>query len=86
MRAPGAIKVCMKITIFLISLPALIWRLSDLVEEATVGAVKMSMGTYHISGNGAILAQALIIGLLTFMVFITHKNVLQAFSDRSQDT
>jgi hypothetical protein len=82
---PGAIKVPIKITIFLGSLSALIWRLSDLVEEASVGAVKMSMGAYHISGNGAILVQVLIIGVLAFMVFITYKNILQACTYRSQD-
>jgi len=81
----GAIKVPIKITIFLGSLPTLIWRLSDLVQEASVGAVKMSMGAYHISGNGAILVQVLIIGVLAFMVFITHKNILQACTYRSQD-
>ena len=85
MRAPGAVDVSIRIIIFLSSLLALIWRLLDLVDEASLGDVKMSMGAYHISGNGALLVQVLIIGVLAFMVFITHKNILQACTYRSQD-
>ncbi len=85
MRVLRDINIPIKIAIYLISLLLLVWRLSDLVEEGSVGAVKMSMGAYHISGNGAILVQTIIIGLLAFMVFITHKNLLRAFSNRSHD-
>ena len=86
MGAPGAVDVSIRIIIFLSSLLALIWRLLDLVDEASLGAVKMSMGAYHISGIGAILVQVLIIGVLAFMVFITHKNILQACSHRSKNS
>jgi hypothetical protein len=76
MRILKDIYTPVKITIHLIALLALAWRLSDLVEEVSVGAIKMSMGPYHLSGNDALLAQILIIGFLAFFLLITRKSIV----------
>ena len=86
MRFLKTIHAPIKVTILIISLLAIIWRLSDFVEDVSAGAVKMIMGAYHVHGNGAILAQLLIIGLLALVVFITLKNILTAQSHRPQDS
>ena len=86
MRVLRDINIPIKIAIYLISLLLLVWRLSDLVEEAAVGAIKMSMGPYEVSGNDAILTQVLIIVFLAFVVLIARKNILHAYPHSSQDS
>ena len=76
MQASRDINTPIKIAIYFTALLALVWRLSDLVEEVSVGAIKMSMGPYHLSGNDALLAQILIIGFLAFFLLITRKSIV----------
>ncbi|MEH6559204.1 MAG: hypothetical protein V7459_15920 [Oceanicoccus sp.] len=78
--------ITVKVMIFLMSLFALVWRLSDLVDEVSQGVVKMSVGVYQIRGNDALLAQVLIIGLLVLLLFVTRKNILLVFPHRSKNS
>jgi hypothetical protein len=53
----------------------LIWRLSDLVEEAITGTPKMSMGTWLITGGDALVTQIVIIAVLACTVFISYGHM-----------
>ena len=85
MRVLRDIYTLTNIAIYLIALLALVWRLSDLVEEVSVGIIKMSMGPYHISGNDALLAQVLIIGLLALLLLMIRKNIVLAVFHRTKN-
>ena len=68
-----------------LSLLALIWRLSDLVEEAITGTPKMSMGTWIITGVNAVVVQLVIVGVLACIVFIAYRHMRQEFTPESKD-
>ena len=53
----------------------LIWRLSDLVEEAITETPKMSMGTWLITGDDALVTQIVIIAVLACTVFISYGHM-----------
>ena len=68
-----------------LSLLALIWRLSDLIEEAITGTPKMSMGTWVITGGDAVVVQIVIVGVLGCIVFIAYSHMRQKFTPGSKD-
>ena len=72
-------------TLLFLSLLALIWRLSDLIEEAISGAPKMSMGTWLITGGDAVAAQIAIVGVLGCIVFIAYSHMRQESRPESRD-
>lgn len=65
----------LKISVFITLFLALVWRISDFLEEVSVGVIKMSIGPYHLNGNFAVLAQLLIISLLAAILYIVQKNI-----------
>jgi hypothetical protein len=67
-----------------LSLLALIWRLSDLVEEAITGTPKMSMGTWIITGVNAVVVQLVIVGVLACIVFIAYRHMRREFTPGSK--
>ena len=86
MRVLRDINIPIKIVIYLLASLALVWRLSDLVEEVSVGTIKMSMGPYHLSGNDALLAQVIIIGFLALLLLGTRKNFVLLVSHRTNNS
>jgi hypothetical protein len=71
--------------LFLLSLLTLLWRLSDLVEEAITGTPKMSMGTWLITDGDAVVLQIVIVGVLGCIVFIAYSHMRQEFTPGSKD-
>ena len=72
-------------TLLFLSLLTLIWRLSDLVEEAIAGTPKMSMGRWLITGCDAAVVQIVIVGVLARIVFVTYSHIRQEFPPGSKD-
>jgi hypothetical protein len=68
-----------------LSLLALLWRLSDLAEEAITGTLKMSMGTWIITGGHAVVVQLVIVGVLACIVFIAHRHMRQESTPEPKD-
>lgn len=81
----GAAARGIRSTLLFLSLLALIWRLSDLVEEAITGTPKMSMGTWIITGGDAVAVQIVIVGVLGCMVFIAYNHMRQETTPGSKD-
>ena len=81
----GAASRRIRTTLLFLSLPVLIWRLSDLVEEAITGTLKMSIGTWVITGGDAVVVQLVIIGALGCFVFIVYTHMRQEFTPGSKD-
>jgi len=72
-------------TLLSLSLLALIWRLSDLVEEATAGTPKMSMGIWIITDGAAVVVQIVIVCVLACIVFIAYSHMRQESTPESKD-
>jgi hypothetical protein len=70
--------------VLFLSLLTLIWRASDLVEEAITRTPKMSMGKWHLTGSDAVVVQIVIIGVLTCIVFIAYRHMRQEFTPESK--
>jgi hypothetical protein len=81
----GAAAKGTRTTLLLLSLLTLLWRLSDLVEEAITGTPKMSMGTWLITGGDAVVVQIVIVGVLGCVVFIAYSHMRQEFTPESKD-
>jgi hypothetical protein len=81
----GAAAKGTRTTLLLLSLLTLLWRLSDLVEEAITGTPKMSMGTWLITGGDAVVVQIVIVGVLGCVVFIAYSHMRQEFTAGSKD-
>jgi hypothetical protein len=58
-----------------LSLLTLIWRLSDLLDEAIAGTPKMSLGPWLITGGDALVAQIVIIAVLAGTVFFSYGHM-----------
>ena len=71
-------------SLLLLSLLTLIWRVSDLIEEAIVGTPKMTMGTWFITGVDAAVIQIVIIAVLSCIVFIAYSHMRQTFIAESK--
>jgi hypothetical protein len=69
-----------------LSLLTLIWRMSDLVDEATSGTPKMSLGTWLITGSDAVAVQIVIVGFLVCIVFIAYTHMRQESTTRANRT
>jgi hypothetical protein len=67
-----------------LSLLTLIWRLSDLVEEAITRTPKMSVGTWVITGVDAVVVQLVIVGALGCIVFTSYSHMRQEFTPGSK--
>jgi hypothetical protein len=70
--------------LLLLSLLTLIWRLSDLIEEAITGTPKMSMGTWLITGGDAVVVQIVIVGTLGCIVFTAYSHMRQESTSGSK--
>jgi hypothetical protein len=81
----GAAAKANRTTLLFLSLLALIWRLSDLIEEAITGTPKMSMGTWVITGGDAAVVQIVIVGVLGCIVLIAYSHMRQKFPPGSKD-
>jgi hypothetical protein len=62
-------------TLLALSLPVLVWRLTDFIEEAIARSPKMSMGTWVITGGDALVTQIVIIAVLACTVFISYGHM-----------
>jgi hypothetical protein len=71
--------------LLLLSLLTLLWRLSDLVEEAITGTPKMSMGTWLITGRDAVAVQIAIVGILGCIVFVAYSQMREEITPGSKD-
>lgn len=73
----GAAAISTRTKVLFLSILALIWRLSDFIEEAITGTLKMSMGTWIITGVHAEVVQLVIVGVLACIVFIAYRDMPQ---------
>jgi len=62
-------------TLLFLSLPVLVWRLTDFIEEAIAQSPKMSMGTWVITGGDALVTQIVIITFLACTVFVSYGHM-----------
>jgi hypothetical protein len=62
-------------TLLFLSLPLLVWRLTDFIEEAITRSPGMSMGTWLITGGDALVTQIVIIAVLACTVFISYSHM-----------
>ena len=53
-----------------VSLPVLIWRVVDFIQEAVSGLIKMSLGPLHLEGPIAVFLQ---LSLIACMIFVVTK-------------
>ena len=62
-------------TLLFLSLPVLVWRLTDFIEEVIARSPKMSIGTWGITGGDALVTQIVIIAVLACTVFISYRHM-----------
>jgi hypothetical protein len=67
----------------LLSLVTLIWRMSDLADEAISGTPKMSLATWHITGGDAVAVQIVLVGVLASTVFAAYNHMRQESATRA---
>jgi hypothetical protein len=65
----------LRTTLLFLSLPVLVWRLTDFIEEAIARSPKMSMGTWVITGGDALVTQIAIIAVLACSVFVSYGHM-----------
>ncbi|MEH6611282.1 MAG: hypothetical protein V7696_18060 [Halioglobus sp.] len=84
-KVSGAAARRIRAALLFLWLLLLIWRLFDLVEEAITGTLKMSIGTWGITGVDAGVVQLVIVGALGCIVFIAYSHTRQELSPGSKD-
>ena len=62
-------------TLLFLSLPVLVWRLTDFIEEVIARSPKMSIGTWVITGGDALVTQIVIIAVLACSVFLYYRHM-----------